>query len=209
MTGWSSRCGPGNPGEVAALTTCGRRSWSYFFLVAFLLAGCGEQEGDSAPDTATPADTAAVGAAEAPRLEVAARTVIAFLKGRVPFDSVALDDTVTLHVAPEGGGGRTVYRREELRQRSSWKVVALQRSLSVAPSARVTKLTTKAGRHLNCGREYDLATWYAELAMQPHVGTTLVPEQMESCLQSWNLTLVFDSVRNPRLVAAVYDQWEW
>jgi hypothetical protein len=32
----------------------------------------------------------------------------------------------------------------------------------------------------------------------------------ESCLQTRNLTLVFDPNRTPpTLIAAVYDQWEW
>jgi hypothetical protein len=180
-----------------------------WLVVAFLLAACSGREGDSDADTSAPADTATVGSAGAARLEAAARNVIAFLQGRAPFDSIALSDTVTLYVAPEGGGGRSVYRREQLRQQASWKVLALQRSLSVAPSAVLTKLTTKVGRHLYCGGENDLATWYPELATRPHVGTILVPEQMESCLQSWNLTLVFDSAEQARLVAAVYDQYEW
>jgi hypothetical protein len=191
------------------VTRKGLQSWGNWLVVAFLLAACSRREGDSAADTTAPADTATVGPAAAAHLEAVARNVIAFLQGGAPFDSIALSDTVTLYVAPEGGGGRSVYRKEELRQRSSWKVVALQRTVPVAPSARVSKLTTKAGRHLNCGREYDLATWYPELATRPHVGTTLVPEQMESCLQSWNLTLVFDSAEQARLVAAVYDQYEW
>lgn len=183
-----------------------RRKW---LVVVFLLAACGGRGGDEGSDTATAVDTAAFGATEAPQLEAAGRNIIGFLQGRVPFDSVALADTVTLYVAPEGGGGRAAYQRPELRQPSSWKVVALQRSFSVAPSDRLTRLATKAGRHLKCGDEIDLARWYPELAVQPHVGTTLVPEQMESCLQSWNLTLVFDSPELPRLVAAVYDQYEW
>lgn len=38
----------------------------------------------------------------------------------------------------------------------------------------------------------------------------LEPPIPESCLKSWNLTLVFDPrERPPVLVAAVYDQWEW
>jgi hypothetical protein len=33
---------------------------------------------------------------------------------------------------------------------------------------------------------------------------------MDSCLQVWNVTFVFDpKARPPRLVAAVYDQFEW
>ena len=48
-----------------------------------------------------------------------------------------------------------------------------------------------------------------ELARLPHVATRLQSGQTQSCLGSWNLTLVFDSMEQPRRVAAVYDQWEW
>ena len=169
-------------------------------MVAFLLAACGEQEGDSRSVPATPA--------EASELEVAGRTVIRFLQGRVPFDSVALADTVTLHVAPEGGGGSTAYARDQLRSPSSWKVVSGSRSFSLVPPAGSGTLTTKTSRHFNC-MEYDLATRSPELSRLPHVGAKLQPGDAASCLESWNLTLVFDSLRQPRLVAALYDQWEW
>jgi hypothetical protein len=59
--------------------------------------------------------------------------------------------------------------------------------------------------------EYDLSSLYPELATLPHVGTMLTRAKAnESCLQTWNLTLVFDSgATPPTLVAVVYDQWEW
>jgi hypothetical protein len=42
------------------------------------------------------------------------------------------------------------------------------------------------------------------------VGTKLEPPDFSSCLQSWNLTLMFVADEtSPTLLAAVYDQWEW
>jgi hypothetical protein len=77
------------------------------------------------------------------------------------------------------------------------------------PPHRLTKLTVKEGRHFNC-LEYPLASRFPELAKLPHVGVKLEPDTARSCLQSWNATFVFDaSAQSPRLVAAVYDQWEW
>jgi len=73
----------------------------------------------------------------------------------------------------------------------------------------MTKLRTKVGRHFNCV-EQSLASKFPRLALLPHVGTMLEPENAGGCLQSWNVTFVFDTSKNrPRLVAAVYDQWEW
>jgi hypothetical protein len=72
----------------------------------------------------------------------------------------------------------------------------------------MTKLTTKVGRHFDCN-EQSLATRFPRLAERPHVGTMLEPANRTSCLQTWNVTFVFDTNSRPRLVAAVYDQWEW
>ena len=72
----------------------------------------------------------------------------------------------------------------------------------------MTKLTTKVGRHFNC-IEQSLATKAPLLAQLRHVGTLLELPNRTSCLQTWNVTFVFDSTDVPRLVAAVYDQWEW
>jgi hypothetical protein len=55
-----------------------------------------------------------------------------------------------------------------------------------------------------------LASVAPELEGLPHVGTLLRPPDATSCLQSWNLTLVFAPDSDlPTLIAAVYDQWEW
>jgi hypothetical protein len=70
-------------------------------------------------------------------------------------------------------------------------------------------LTTRVGRHFNC-LEYPLSSRYPELARLPHVGARLEPADAGSCLQSWNLTFVYDAgPRPPVLVAVVRDQWEW
>lgn len=173
---------------------------------AFLLAACGEQEGarkvEEYPQAARP--TARSGS----MVEDAAMDIVAFLQRNSRLDTLALADTVTLYVSPEGGGGRSTFKRSELREPSSWIVVSGPRSFSLVPPVGNTKLTTRPGKHLNC-REYDLRSRYPELARFPHVGARLDPEQTASCLQTWNLTLVFDSAVEPRLIAAVYDQWEW
>lgn len=182
------------------MTREGFRQSIGLLLFAFLFAACGGQEGDPEPIASTPAEAGA--------LDAAGRTVVRFLQGRVSFDSVALADSVTLHVAPEGGGGTAVHARDELRDPTSWTVVSGGRSYVLAPPPGSATLTTKTNRHFNC-MEYDLASRNAELARLPHVGTRLQSGQATSCLGSWNLTLVFDSMERPRLVAAMYDQWEW
>ena len=182
------------------MTREGFRHGTKSLVVAFLVAACSGQEGDTGAVPSTPA--------EASELEAAGRTVIRFLQGSVPFDSVALADSVTLHVAPEGGGGTAVYARDELRNPSNWTVVSGGRSFVLVPPAGSATLTTKTSRHFNC-MEYDLASRNEDLARLPHVGTRLQSGQATSCLGSWNLTLVFDSMERPRLVAALYDQWEW
>lgn len=189
------------------MTREGSQSGVRWLVVALLLAACGGREGDTHRDTAAPVDTAAHAAAE-PDIEAAARHVIAFLQEKEPFDSGRLSDSVALYVAPEGGGGRAVYAREALRLPASWTVTSGQRTYSLTPPAENDSLTLKAGRHFNC-REYDLTSRYPELASQAHVGTRLMPAGQRSCLQSWNLTLVFESTAERRLTAAVYDQWEW
>lgn len=165
------------------MTRKGLRSRNRWFVV-FLLAACGGPEGDTGAVPDTPE--------EAADLSAAGNTVIRFLQGTIPFDSIALADTVTLHIAPEGGGGNSVYAREELRSPSNWNVVSGGRSFRLIPPPEATTLTTKTSRHFNC-MEYDLSSRNPELSRLPHVGTKLQPErQSASCL-----------------VAAVYDQWEW
>jgi hypothetical protein len=151
---------------------------------------------------ARPADAPA---AQDPRLIAAADSIVAFLRGGVPLDTSLLADSVTLYVAPEGGGASRPAPRHALRERAAWQVGEYR----LVPPPEATAVERRAGRHFNC-RESDLATRYPELARLPHVGVRLAPPGSTSCLQVWNLTLVFaaEGVR-PALVAAVYDQWEW
>ena len=152
-----------------------------------------------------------VGASRDPdrMLERAAREIVAFLNGKTAFDKIPLADTVVLYLSPEGGGTRVAFAREGLRTPSRWVVRSGRQSYSFVPPATLTKLTAKSGRHFNCA-EYALASRFPDLAKLPHVGVKLEPETTGSCLQTWNATFVFDTIeRSPRLVAAVYDQWEW
>lgn len=149
---------------------------------------------------------------------MAATEVVGFLRGEVPFARIRVADTVILQLSPEGGGTARRVAREMLRRPSNWNVrsrpIATGRAghvYSFAPHRHLTELTTRVGRHLNC-MEYDLSSISPELAAMPHVGTMLSPprREYESCMNTWNLTLVFDSAAQPpMLVAAVYDQWEW
>ncbi|HEX6747502.1 MAG TPA: hypothetical protein VF092_09465 [Longimicrobium sp.] len=144
-------------------------------------------------------------------LERAARDVVGFLRGEVAFERLRLADTVTLYLAPESGGGSARRAREELRDLSRWRVHTGDPGITYLfiPPERLTKLTTRVGRHLDC-REYPLASRFPALARLPHVGTMLEPHMPESCLATWNLTLVFAARPGPpTLVAAVFDQWEW
>ena len=181
--------------------------------VMFVLAvgACGDRgEPPATSDTsAASADAGTSGAIPAPELEAAARDVIAFLRGELPFDEIEVADSVTLFVAPEGGGTRSAFAREQLRDASSWVVTSPEGRRSLVPLTGLDSMTMRVGRHLNC-MEYPLSTRFAELAALPHVGVKLERAGDGNCLQTWNLTLVFDSTaRPPRLVAAVYDQWEW
>ncbi len=131
-----------------------------------------------------------------------------FLRGNASFEQIGLSDTVTLFVSPEGGGERATFLREQLRHPAAWKVRSGGRVLRLAPPAGMTKLKTKVGRHINCA-EQELAAKFPEFARLPHVGTMLEPAKLQSCMQTWNMTFVFDKSFRPRVVAAVYDQWEW
>jgi hypothetical protein len=144
-----------------------------------------------------------------PSLERATRNLVGFLRGELPFDSRALADTVELRIAPEGGGAVSRVSRDSLRERSAWTVAGPARRFQLVPPATFSTVSTKVGRHFNC-QEQDLATRAPDLASRPHVGVRLQPEGAQSCLQSWNATFVFDTAGgSPRLIAVLYDQWEW
>lgn len=135
----------------------------------------------------------------------AAEAIVAFLRGERALDIALVSDTVTLYVAPEGGGGSRQVRRSELADRRAWSVG----STSLLPFDGAATLTTAPGRHLNC-RQFALASRFASLAELPHVGASLQADGATSCLQTWNMTFVFDDESDdPEIVAVVYDQWEW
>lgn len=187
--------------------------WSTTLLVGLVLA-CGDRQ-RAARDSVGAIDTGGVAPAadsNAPAdasLERAARQTVRFLRGEIPFDSLALDDTVEFRVAPEGDGTVSKVSRDALRDRSAWTVAGFQRRFSLMPPTGYPTLSTKVGRHFNC-REQDLSTLAPDLAVRPHVGVRLRPVNPQSCLQSWNATFVFTMVAgSPRLSAILYDQWEW
>jgi hypothetical protein len=140
----------------------------------------------------------------------AAEMVIEFLQGDGELDALSLSDIVTMHLAAESGGGVAKVAASELPDRSSWRIRSYGgHTYVLVPPASLSGLTMRFGRHMKCF-EYDLAIEFPELAQLPHVGTRLEPEDMTSCLQTWNLTLVFEAdTLPPKLAAVVYDQWEW
>lgn len=136
--------------------------------------------------------------------------IVGFLRGEVPFDSIPLADTVALYLGREEGGTRRDVPRELLRDRRNWTVhsESLRHTYPFAPPPGNASLTTRVGRHVRCV-DHPLSATFPELARLPHVGTTL-RYGADSCLQTWNLTLVFDARARPwKLVAALYDQFEW
>jgi len=180
-------------------------------IVSAAIACTAERAGDdtTAGGARTAAGSPVPAARPAAALERAALTTLRFLGGAVAFDSVPLADTVALHLAPEGGGTRVLRARAALRSPAAWTVSAAGQRHSFVPPPGMTDTTAKAGVHFNC-REYLLASRVPALADRPHVGVMLTPGADASCLRAWNATFVFDTAGgSPRLVAAVYDQWEW
>lgn len=142
----------------------------------------------------------------------AARDVVSFLRGEIDFNRIRLANTVTLYLGQEAGGVRRDVTRAMLRNPRNWKVRmggTRGHDYSLVPPKGHTVMTTRVGRHFRC-RDHPLSSVSEELARFPHVGVLLAPVQMESCLQSWNFTLIFDAVEKPpTLIAVVYDQFEW
>jgi hypothetical protein len=162
------------------------------------------------PGASPSSDSGPLGVHRPFELIEAATNVVGFLRGEVAFDRIRLADTVSLYLGLEEGGTRAEVERGMLRYASNWKVRSqgLRHVYSFAPPRGSAELTTRVGRHLNC-RDYPLSSRSEALAQFPHVGTMLM-YGTDSCLQSWNLTLVFDpNEKPPTLIAAVYDQWEW
>jgi hypothetical protein len=173
-------------------------------------AGSDVAAGDTAAPDMAVRDTAARLSDRERELIAAAERVIGFLRGAVPFDDIDVADTVSFHLPAAAGGGRTVLPADSLRDRERWHVRTDHGQVhSLVPPRSLDVLTMRVGRHLRCF-EYDLAASFPELPGRPHVGTMLRPRQYDSCLQTWNLTLIFDQRQpRPRLIGAAYDQWEW
>jgi hypothetical protein len=139
----------------------------------------------------------------------AAEGLVAFLRGAADFATLNVADTVDLVLPVEGGGTRQRLSREVLRDRQAWLIGVNGRRYSLVPAANLTRMKIAPGRHYNC-REGLLSARVPQFGESPHVGVRLEPSDTESCLQGWNVTFVFDTASGPlRLVAAVYDQWEW
>ena len=165
-------------------------------VLTLLAAGCG---GNTEPERAPQPRTA--------ELERSARRIVMFLQGEGSIDDLPMADTVTLHLARLAQ--RTVASRD-LGELANWKVsLSSGDSYSFVPRKGLSDLKTRVGRHFNC-LEYELSSIVPELAEMPHVGTMLNPSTPDSCLQSWNMTMVFDPQKKPpTLVAVVHDRWEW
>jgi hypothetical protein len=181
----------------------------YHVLVISLLcaAACGgdaDRPASSADTTAT-APPVVTDAADTTILYGTARRVVGFLRGDLPFDSTLFADSVTLYVAPEGGGAERTLPRAALADRANWRVG----EHTFTPGAGLDEETLRAGRHLNC-TERSLSSKLPSRAGQPHVGFMLQPADADSCLQSWNATVIFTREEAaPRVEAMLYDQWEW
>lgn len=164
--------------------------------------GPGPPEPERAPAPTVDADTMA--------LIGAAGRIVAFLRGAAPFNELDMADTVVFRLPPDAGGARRGFARAMLDSPSNWRIPAeADREYSLVPPPGLTESSFRPGTHLNC-LERPLATVAPDLARMPHVGVQLRPPEAASCLQSWTATFVFAPETDPpRLIAVVYDQWEW
>lgn len=160
-------------------------------------------------DSTAAATGAAAPAARDSALRSAAVGIVAFLRGTAAYETLTVADTVQLVTPAEGGGTRHRVSRETLRDRHAWTVQSKSQQYSLVPAANLIEMTVAPNRHFNC-REGSLLARVPEFAESPHVGVRLEPAEVESCLQVWNVTFVFETASGqPRLTAAIYDQWEW
>lgn len=183
--------------------------------LVFLTVACGDPPRlDDVPPSSHPsAGTGDPGASrvDASGLIHTAEHIVDFLSGRGTLDPSALADSVRLMVPPEAGGSAISVGREALRHRQAWRIPSVFGSddISILPPPAATERTVREGAHLRC-MDSDLARAVPEYAGAPHVGVMLRPPDAISCLQAWILTLVFERTDDgPRVIAAVYDQWEW
>lgn len=189
------------PSRLAALTVA----------LSATIISCASEEPDPRVDSevARPAAEATSSPARDQELVEAAERVVRFLQGDLPFGEIRVADTVTLRLSPDGGGAQASLPRASLRDRTNWVVPTEHGHQSFVPPPALPHLSARSGVHFNC-LEYPLTSVASDLADVPHVGVRLAPHAEANCLQTWNLTLVFEAADGaPVLAAAVYDQWEW
>ena len=135
-----------------------------------------------------------------------AAEIIEFLRGSAALDASLLADSVSFWVAAEGGGAVRVVARNVLQARSEWHVG----EYNLVPPSSLTEITFQPGAHINC-REMSLGSRFPEIGGLPHVGVRFALPGTASCLQTWNITLVFQEQEagQHKLIGVAYDQWEW
>lgn len=175
---------------------------------AVLLAATACGDASRRPDSIATADSAPRAAASPAVIADRAYAIVRFLQGQGTLPTDALADSVSLIAGTEAGGRANRIGRDQLADRAAWRVPVNGHQASMVPPPTSTRLTVKPGVYIRC-MDYALAERVPALAGAPHVGTKLEPPGADSCLQSWNVTLVFDTAGSGRLIAAVYDQWEW
>ena len=175
------------------------------------LVAC-NSERDQVPAEDTSSPTSLPAATHQPEeLAAAARDIVGFLRGDIPFSRLRLADTVTLRLGDEEGGTTRRVERDRLRESSEWAVESpnLRFTYAFAPPPGLTSVDTRVGQHVRC-MDHDLTAIDPELGALPHVGVVLSPPNFSSCLETWNLTIVFDPQLKPAtVVAVIYDQFEW
>ncbi|HUE84440.1 MAG TPA: hypothetical protein VMO26_00015 [Vicinamibacterales bacterium] len=175
-------------------------------LVGLITATAGCAGPDSDPQQGEDLPSPAGGSThEYAYLEDEVQHLLEFLRGTAPLREGLLADTVALYIAPDGGGEKVSMAASVLGSPSAWRVA----SYSLTPPEDYGHATITPGLHFNC-QPVNLETLYPELARFPHVGVRLAIDEGATCLQTWNLTFVFnEDAEAPRLTAVVYDQWEW
>lgn len=181
--------------------------------LTFVVAtSCADQPLGSTSEVSPASTPAPTGVHTEAELEEAAREIVSFLRGRSQLSSfrhTRFAQTVTLVLAPEGGGDQSEKGRDKLADIVNWKVhsESLDADYRFAPPDGNADVDVSVGRHRNC-LEYEMSSRAEDFSDLPHVGVTL--RYGDGCLQTWNLSFVFDpSRRPPTLIAVVYDQWEW
>jgi hypothetical protein len=204
------RIEPGTVGQRTHMTPMSRVA-ALILALSGTLSSCASDEADprDGSDSAPPAAGATSDPARDPELVEAAERVVRFLQGELSFSELRVADTVTLRLSPEGSGAQASLPRESLHDRANWVVPTHYGHQSLVPPLALPHLTARSGVHFNC-LEYQLASLAPDLARLPHVGIRLAPADNANCLQTWNVTLVFEAIDGqPVLVGALYDQWEW